>query len=169
MGTRYVQLTATERMGLTLLLVEGLSQRAAAARLGRAPSTICRELARNRTCAQDAGDTPEVYDGRLADLRAQAILHAPGRNLKLGPDTPLFSIVKDYLADGWSPEQIAATLDRAFPDDPSKTVVHETIYTAIYVLPRGELRRELVDSLRQRHSKRRPRSVEMTGAARLLA
>ena len=158
MGTSYVQLTAPERMGLTLLLVEGLSQRAAAARLGRAPSTICRELARNRTCAQDADDTPKIYDGRLADLRAQDLLHAPGRNPKLGPDTALFAIVKDYLADGWSPEQVAATLDRAFPDDPSKTVVHETIYTAIYVLPRGELRRELIDSLRQRHSKRRPRS-----------
>ena len=158
MGMHYDQLTAPERMGLTLLLVEGLSQRAAAARLGRAPSTICRELARNRTCAQDADDTPKIYDGRLADLRAQALLHAPGRNPKLGRGTALFSVVKDYLADGWSPEQIAATLDRAFPDDPSKTVVHETIYTAIYVLPRGALRRELIDNLRQCHSKRRPRS-----------
>ena len=158
MGTHYVQLTAPERMGLMLLLAEGKSQRAAAAALGRAPSTICRELARNRTAAPHAEGMPPDYDGRLAEARAQELLHAPGRNPKLGPNTVLFSIVKDYLAEGWSPEQVAGILDRAFPDDPSKTVVHETIYSAIYVMPRGELRRELIDSLRQRHAKRRPRS-----------
>ena len=41
-----------------------------------------------------------MYDGRLADMRAQALLHAPSRNPKLGPDTALFAVVKDYLADG---------------------------------------------------------------------
>ena len=58
----------------------------------------------------------------------------------------------------YAPEQVAGRLERAFPDDPTRFVCHETIYTAIYVLPRGDLRRELIDSLRQSRGKRRPRS-----------
>jgi IS30 family transposase len=58
----------------------------------------------------------------------------------------------------WSPQQIAATLKRVFPNDPQRHVSHETIYTAIYAQPRGELRRQLVACLRQGHGTRMPRS-----------
>jgi IS30 family transposase len=58
----------------------------------------------------------------------------------------------------WSPEQIAATLQVVYPDQPDRSVSHETIYTAIYAMPRGELRRELIANLRHGRSTRLPRS-----------
>jgi transposase, IS30 family len=58
----------------------------------------------------------------------------------------------------WSPQQIAATLRKAFPDQPERHVSHETIYTSIYALPRGELRRQLIVCLRQGRATRLPRS-----------
>jgi transposase, IS30 family len=66
--------------------------------------------------------------------------------------------VQDQLREGWSPEQIAGRLEEAFPDDSTRTVSHETIYTAIYVLPRGSLRTDLISLLRHGHAKRRPRA-----------
>ena len=68
------------------------------------------------------------------------------RRPKLSTDSVLFDVVRHYLQEGWSPEQIAGTLKRVFADDSSKTVSHETIYNAIYVMPRGELRTELSSS-----------------------
>ena len=90
-------------------------------------------------------------------LFRSALAHAPGAR-KLTPERPLFAIVRQQLDAGWSPEQIAGYLQCTYPDDRQRTVCHETIYTAIYVLPRGELRRELVAALRQGRGKRRPRS-----------
>jgi IS30 family transposase len=63
-----------------------------------------------------------------------------------------------YLKDGYSPEQIAGTLATVHPDTPSLQVSHETIYTAIYAMPRGELRTEVIGWLRFGHAKRRPRA-----------
>ncbi|MBK5273642.1 MAG: IS30 family transposase [Desulfuromonadales bacterium] len=60
--------------------------------------------------------------------------------------------------DGWSPEQIAGFLKRKYPDDPEGTVSHETIYNALYVKLRGELRTELIACLRHGRRGRRPRS-----------
>ena len=57
-----------------------------------------------------------------------------------------------------SPEQIAGRLKRMNPNDHSKQVSHETIYVALYALPKGELRQELIESLRPRKQSRRPRS-----------
>ena len=58
----------------------------------------------------------------------------------------------------WSPQQIAGTLKRVFPNEPERHVSHETIYKAIYAQPRGELRRQLVACLRRGHSTRTPRT-----------
>jgi len=63
-----------------------------------------------------------------------------------------------YLKAGYSPEQIAGTLAAVHPDLPSLQVSHETIYTAIYAMPRGELRTEVISWLRFGHAKRRPRA-----------
>jgi IS30 family transposase len=62
------------------------------------------------------------------------------------------------MAQGWSPEQIAGRLRRMHPDDSSFHVSHETIYCAIYALPRGELRKELIAQLRFAHKTRMPRA-----------
>lgn len=77
---------------------------------------------------------------------------------KLVAGSRLFEHVAGQLRDGWSPLQIAGRLRRMEPADSPGTVCHETIYTALYALPRGELRKELLAALRQGHQNRRPRS-----------
>jgi transposase, IS30 family len=167
MGTLYTQLSSAERATLMVMLAGGHSQSAVARHLERDRSTVSRELARNGArplrggevgAAGGAPELPAAYDARLADARALALRAAPALHPKLAPDTPLFAVVQDQLRAGWSPEQIAGILQRAYPDDPSRTVVHETIYTAIHIMPQGALKRELVACLRQGRGKRRPRS-----------
>jgi IS30 family transposase len=90
-------------------------------------------------------------------------LHAQRRRAarpatKLDVDSVAWSVVLTLLDWKWSPQQIAATLKRVFPHEPERHVSHETIYTAIYAQPRGELRRQLVACLRQGRSTRMPRS-----------
>ena len=160
MGTNYEHLTAEERATLMVMRADGCSQRAVARCLGRSPSTISRELARNASCCKPVCDTTAVipYDASLAGKRALVLRQEPRRNPKLAADTALFAVMLDYLREGWSPEQIAGRLKRAWPDDQSKTVSHETIYTALYAMPRGGLRKDLIACLRHGRAKRRPRS-----------
>lgn len=66
----------------------------------------------------------------------------------------------------WSPKQIATTLKRSFPREPARHVSHETIYTAIYALPRGKLRRQLIACLRQGRGTRLPPTRGVDGAAK---
>ena len=66
--------------------------------------------------------------------------------------------MRGLLEQHWSPQQIACTLKREHPDEPSLQASHETIYTAIYAVPRGSLRKELVALLRQGRGARRPRT-----------
>ena len=152
MESSYKQLTAAERTTLMVRRAEGWTQTAIAGHLGRDRSTISRELARNR------GPLAAPYDAILADERARDLRAAPGTNRKLGVDTALMAVVHDQLRAGWSPEQIAGMLKRTFADDKARRVSHETIYTAIYVMPRGELRSDLIECLRFGHAKRRPRA-----------
>lgn len=101
---------------------------------------------------------PAGYDATLAGHQARQLRQRPRRQRTLAEHTALFKTVTTFLKQGWSPEQIAGTLKRMWPNDPSQQVSHETIYNALYVLPRGELRRELIAELRQGHSSRKPRS-----------
>ena len=66
--------------------------------------------------------------------------------------------MRTQLAEGYSPEQIAGRLQRAYPDDIRKQLSTETIYAGLYVLPRGALRSELLAALRQARKARRPRA-----------
>ena len=158
MGTGYTHLSCAERGTLMAMLAEGKSQSAIARALERDRSTISRELARNAArCDPDTGARANAYDAHNAQQRAAALAHALGPK-KLTPESPLFAIIRQQLDAGWSPEQIAGYLQCTYPGDRQRTACHETIYTAIYVLPRGELRRELVAALRQGRGKRRPRS-----------
>ena len=151
MGTNYDQMSAEERASIMLMRDEGCSLRAMARKLHRAPSTISRELARNRT---ESG----TYDARQAGIQARRQRFKTRRTSKLAPHTVLFAVVTHYLREGWSPEQIAGTLKRIWPQDRERTVSHESIYNALYVMPRGELRTELLATLRQERGGRRPRS-----------
>lgn len=114
------------------------SIRSIAKRLGRSPSSISRELRR----APGSG----AYDANTAHLQSYARRVAPRRTLKLHSDGALFQVVRHYLKELWSPQQIANILRTMWPDDSEKTVSHETIYNAIYLHPRGELKRELIAS-----------------------
>ncbi|WP_412524075.1 IS30 family transposase [Burkholderia sp. S-53] len=148
----YQQLQAEERMRIDFWRDEGLSLRAIARKLKRAPSTLSRELARNT-------QTNGLYCPRVAQASRNTRRQAARPTLKLAPDSVLWDVVCQLLRERqWSPQEIAATLKRTFPDDPSLNVSHETIYNAIYAQPRGELRRELIACLRQHRNKRLPRS-----------
>ncbi|KAF1051378.1 MAG: hypothetical protein GAK41_01341 [Burkholderia gladioli] len=106
------------------------------------PSTLSRELARNT-------QTNGLYCPRVAQAARIARRQAARPPLKLAPDSILWGVVCQRLRERqWSPQEIAATLKRTFPDDPSLHVSHETIYNAIYAQPRGDLRRELIACLR---------------------
>lgn len=156
MGTSYGQLTADERATLMVMRDEGYNQAAIARRLDRSPSTVSRELTRNATTA--SMNDAAIYDAVQAGERALVRRFAPRVTPKLGPDTALFAVVLDFLRAFWSPEQIAGICKRLWPDDLSRTVSHETIYSALYAMPRGSLRKELISLLRHGRATRRPRS-----------
>src|SRR6516164_9752652 len=95
MGTNYEHLTAEERATLMVMRADGCSQRAVARCLGRSPSTISRELARNASCCKLVGNTIAVipYDASLAGKRALQLRHEPRRSPKLAADTALFAVM----------------------------------------------------------------------------
>ena len=128
----------------------GATIRQIAAELDRDPATVSRELRRN--AHQVSGD----YRPHAAQARADARRPRP-KVRKLAADTGLHHVVQDHLARKRSPEQIAAMLRRDFPDRPEWHVVHETIYQALYVQGRGELRREVALALRTGRTMRKPR------------
>ena len=150
-ASRYEQLQPEDRMTIASMRQQGQSVRAMARTLGRSPSTISRELARNT--GADA-----AYGSHRAQLSCQARRRAARPLAKLSSDSPSWSLVMTLLDWKWSPQQIAATLKRTFPNEAARHVSHETIYTAIYAQPRGELRRQLIACLRQGRGTRLPRS-----------
>jgi len=163
LSRRYVQISAEERGVIMGMKCNEFSARAIARALGRAPSTITRELRRNGYKApEEIGPIgrPRIaggYDAQRATRRSRRVRRAARRPRKLHPSSPLWAQVRALLAEGWSPEQIAATLRREHPGQSAMNVSHETIYTAIYAAPRGELRRQLVALLRQGRGARKPR------------
>lgn len=98
------------------------------------------------------------YRADAAQKRALMCAVKPRVQRRLTPDSALWRQVMGYLKAGYSPEQIAGTLATVHPQTPSLQVSHETIYTAIYAMPRGELRKEVIGWLRFGHAKRRPRA-----------
>jgi len=152
---RYQRLNLMEREELSRMLAVGSSLRAAGRGLGRAPSTLSRELARHHT-------SPVTYRAVRAHQRAQRWAHRPRTPRKLAGQPRLRTAVFRLLAQRWSPEQIARGLPQRYPDEPTMWISHEAIYTYLYVLPRGAFKRELIRYLRQRHRFRRPRKVRLT-------
>ena len=143
-----------ERYELARLREAGLSVRAVAARLGRSPSTVSRELARN--AGPGGGYQPERAC-RLAWERQRR--PKPSR---LAGRPVLRAAVQQMLDRRFSPEQVSGRLKVLFPRDPAMRVSHETIYQGIYVYPRGGLRRELKASLRSGRAVRHRRGRRET-------
>ena len=138
-------------MVIASMNLQGASTRAIARVLARPASTVSRELRRN-SCPQ-MGYASDTAMAQHATRRRAA---RPAR--KLDPRGVTWGVVLTMLQWKWSPQQIAATLRTVFPRQPRRHVSHETIYTAIYAHPRGELRRQLIACLRQGRSTRKPRS-----------
>jgi IS30 family transposase len=152
MRNHYQQLQAEERATIMVMQQQSQSIRQIAHALHRSPSSISRELRRN------SGADSRAYDPVHASRRARLAARTARTVRKLDLASPLFGVVTHFLHQRWSPQQIGGTLRRMYPNDPSQRVSHETIYTALYAMPRGELRRELIACLRQSNDTRRPRS-----------
>ncbi len=151
----YHRLTFMEREELSRMLAAGHSLRATAQALNRAPSTLSRELTRHRT-------SPVTYRAVPAHQRAQRWAHQPRKLRTLAVHAHLRAAVLHLLAHRWSPEQIAHGLPQRYPDDPTMRISHEAIYTYLYVLPSGALKRELARYLRRRHRFRRPHKIRLS-------
>jgi transposase, IS30 family len=143
----YTRLTLVEREQILAGLAAGSTYHQIAATLGRSVSTISREVVRNQLATRK-------YSAVSAQYKAQQRARCHARPRKLVASARLWRTVRWLLARRWSPEQIAQTLNQRYPDDPAMQVSHESIYTYLYVLPRGELKKELIGYLR-RHSPRR--------------
>ena len=154
-----LRLSFAEREEIACLVAAGHSARSIARELGRAPSTITRELNRRRG-----------PDGRYRASTAQAAADASARRpkpAKLAINERLRVEVQARLELHHSPEQIMRRLRQDFPDDPEMWVSHETIYQSLFVQGRGALRRELTTCLRTGRALRRPhRQAAGTRAAR---
>ncbi|HXQ43545.1 MAG TPA: IS30 family transposase [Acidimicrobiales bacterium] len=139
------RLSAEEREEILLGLARGERMAAIARSLGRATSTITREVAANGGALH--------YGAWKAHCRAGVASRRP-KPAKLA-HPPLVRKVTTWLEQLWSPQEIAERLRLEFPDDPMMQVSHETIYQSLFVQGRGELRRELARCLRSGRTARR--------------
>ena len=150
-------LTPGERETISRGLVARRSSRSIARQLGRAPSTVSREIKRNGGRAR--------YRAAGADTQAWARAHRP-KQCKLARYRWLQDTVGRKLQLNWSPEQIAGWLKRAYPGEEGYQVSHEAIYRSLFVQARGVLKKELMLHLRSKRAMRRPGAKKWQGDAR---
>jgi len=143
-----LSLTLAEREEISRGLVAGRSLRLIAALLGRAPSTVSREINRN--------GGKRYYRASQADQAAWGRAHRP-KICKLVENRKLAHIVARKLKGLWSPEQIAGWLKEVYPDNENFQVSHETIYRSLFIQARGALKKELLQHLRRTRVMRRSR------------
>jgi len=145
-----VGLTALEREEISRGIAAKHSARCIASRLGRAASTITREINRNggRTAYRAGEAEASAWDRARRPKRCRLACH---RELR--------SAVADKLSADWSPQQISRWLKKDFPDDTGMHVSHETIYRTLFVQARGALNKELMAHLRRARRMRRPNGV----------
>ena len=145
-----VRLSLAEREEISRGLAAGSSLRVIAAGLGRATSTVSREVLGNGGRAR--------YRAAAADRVAWSRAARP-KATKLATTPALTALVASKLRQEWSPEQIAGWLKVEFPDDGAMQVSHESIYRSLFVQTRGSLRKELTAHLRTKRATRRPAGV----------
>jgi len=141
-------LTLAEREEISRAVVAGQSIRSVAMRLGRAPSSVSREIKRN--------DGQEGYRASQADQLAWDRARRP-KTCKRVQNRALAQIVARKLQLPWSPEQIAGWLRRAYLGNEDYQVSHETIYRSLFIQARGALKKELLEHLRRTRAMRRSR------------
>ena len=142
-------LTTTEREEISRHLARGRSLRAISRALGRTPSTISREVARNHGRAD--------YRAAPADRQAWRRTRRPKR-CRLAARPELRTVVAAKLALQWSPQQVSGWLRGTFPGNPEMQVSHETIYRSLFIQSRGVLKRALLSHLRRQRRFRHARA-----------
>lgn len=142
------RLSLEERIDIYMGIKDGEALRAIARRLGRNPSTVCREV--------NANGGRKGYGPVRAHHRAERRSKRP-KVTKLAANPRLCARVITDLQSLWSPQQISTRLREEFGDDDTMNISHETIYKSVYVQGRGELRRELARCLRSGRATRVPR------------
>lgn len=146
-------LTLADREEIRLGIERNETDQVIGERLDRHRSTIWREINNN--------GGRHAYRAYQAQDRANLLALRP-RQPWFIERAWLWTVVRGLLAEAWSPEQIASRLRREHPDDPDWWVSHESIYQAIYVQPRGELRKEIATCLRSGRATRRPQARVVT-------
>ena len=160
MKRKYGHLKIEERAIIETQLGLGVKPGAIASSLSRARSTILREVRRNgwRSVGELVTDRRTRVAGGyrcvIAERRARVLATKARVERKLMVGNPLWVAVTDHLSQGLSPAQICRTLGRMA--EPVR-LSHETIYTALYAMQRGELRSRVLTQMRRRHRARRPR------------
>ena len=147
-----LRLRIEEREEISRGLAAGMSARTIARELGRAPSTVSREVATN--------GGRRGYRAARADRQAWTRAQRP-KLCKLATSPVLRGIVEAKLQLRWSPQQIAGWLQITYPEDPQMQVSHESIYRTLFVQTRDALRKELTHYLRTERVLRRPKGVRM--------
>lgn len=142
----YNRLAFWEREEISRGCALGISLTDIAATLNRQPSTIGREI--------DRIGNKQEYRAELAQDKFKERSKVPKKPKKLDTNPELKDFVFKHVRLCWSPEQIAHELKELYPEDKHMRISHESIYTYIYVLPRGELKKELIACLRQRRKAR---------------
>ena len=141
-------LTLAEREEISRGVATAQSLRCIAASLGRAPSTVSREVNRN------GGRQP--YRANKAEQAAWDRAHR-AKTCKLMQNRALALVVAEKLQLEWSPRQIAGWLKYTYPDNENFQVSHETIYLTLFIQARGALKKELLQHLRRKRAMRRSR------------
>src|SRR4051794_4779610 len=142
-----------DREEISLGLIAGKSLRQIAVAVGRAPSTISREVSRGKN---DYGK----YRAHLGEERAERLMARP-KPKKLASLPALRSVVEKWLCENWSPGQIARRLLVDYPKDSTMRISAETIYQSLYVQGRGSLKQALTEHLRQQRPKRKSQSRQV--------
>jgi len=146
---KYHRISFFEREEISRQIALGSSLRTIAAILSRAPSSISREIQLSGVCEF------KYYRAIFGQGQSNKMRHKLRKNRKLANNALLKKFVLSHLTKNWSPEQIAKRLIVLYPNDMSMRISHETIYSYIYVLPRGTFRRRLISYLRRNHKHRR--------------
>ena len=141
-------LKLSEREEISRGVMAGRSMRTMARALGRAASTVSREIGRN--------GGRRTYRASEADASAWQRARRPKR-CKLAQNRALARLVAEKLRLEWSPYQVAGWLKRRYPQDETRQVSHETIYRTLFIQARGALKKELLQHLRRTRAMRRSR------------
>lgn len=150
-------LSIVEREEISRGLSRGVPLRQIAARLGRAPSTISREVRRNGGAVR--------YRAAKADTLAWRRARRP-KPCKLALRARLQRCVALKLSENWSPEQISGWLEQQYPDNDRMRISHETIYRSLFIQARGVLKKELQGHLRSRRKMRHGKLATTKGQPR---